>query len=71
MFLAGEQVTARKLKCRLISKDEKSMTCSNSSMITSRTMRSLSGTPHLRNDRNSNKRSTYRVSIEDARSSQP
>ena len=26
MFLAGEQVTARKLKCRLISKDEKSMT---------------------------------------------
>ena len=25
MFLAGEQVTARKLKCRLISKDEKSM----------------------------------------------
>ena len=26
MFLAGEQVTARKLKCRLISKDEKAMT---------------------------------------------
>ena len=26
MFLAGEVVTARKLKCRLISKDEKSMT---------------------------------------------
>ena len=26
MFLAGEQVTARKHKCRLISKDEKSMT---------------------------------------------
>ena len=26
MFLAGEQVTARKLKCRLISKDERSMT---------------------------------------------
>ena len=26
MFLAGEQVTAHKLKCRLISKDEKAMT---------------------------------------------
>lgn len=26
MFLAGEQVTARKLKCRLISKDERAMT---------------------------------------------
>ena len=25
MFLAGEQVTARKLKCRLISKDERAM----------------------------------------------
>ena len=26
MFLAGKVATARKLKCRLISKDEKSMT---------------------------------------------